>query len=170
MGATLIADDLDDRSEVIELLARSEPDAPAALGAWTLGLLWMYRGARSKPGIPLDRLHEIGATPVLADLLVAVGLWNLRDDVYIPNSHDRFGRRLWRREPQPGLRPSRPAIPAEVRAAVFARDGRQCVECRATGDLALDHIYPWSLGGPDTVENLRVLCRSCNSSKGARVL
>ncbi len=40
----------------------------------------------------------------------------------------------------------------------------------STGDLSLDHIYPWSLGGPDTVENLRVLCRSCNSRKGANVL
>lgn len=60
-------------------------------------------------------------------------------------------------------------IPERVRATVFDRDGHQCVECSATDDLTLDHIYPWSLGGPDTVENLRVLCRTCNSRKGARV-
>lgn len=64
---------------------------------------------------------------------------------------------------------SRADIPAAVRLAVYARDGHQCVLCAATDDLTLDHIYPWSLGGPDTEENLRVLCRSCNSRKGARV-
>lgn len=63
----------------------------------------------------------------------------------------------------------RTAIPAQLRVAVFERDGYACVTCGATSDLALDHIYPWSLGGPDTFENLRVLCRPCNSSKGAKV-
>jgi hypothetical protein len=73
----------------------------------------------------------------------------------------------WRVVPE--FPPSRPYIPVRIRRAVMARDGRACVLCGATKHLALDHIYPWSLGGPDTVENLRVLCRSCNSRKGARV-
>ena len=64
---------------------------------------------------------------------------------------------------------NRAAIPAELRAAVFERDGHACVRCGATDDLTLDHIHPWSLGGPDTENNLRVLCRPCNSSKGDRV-
>ncbi|MFP3986934.1 HNH endonuclease [Streptomyces sp. E11-3] len=64
---------------------------------------------------------------------------------------------------------SRAAIPPEVRAAVFERDGHACVHCGAAEDLTLDHVYPWSLGGPDTEANLRVLCRPCNSSKGDRV-
>ena len=29
--------------------------------------------------------------------------------------------------------------------------------------------YPHILGGEDTLENLRTLCKPCNSSKGARV-
>lgn len=62
----------------------------------------------------------------------------------------------------------RKAIPAQVRMAVMERDGHRCVLCSAAEDLTLDHIHPWSLGGPDTVENLRVLCRSCNSRKGDR--
>lgn len=61
---------------------------------------------------------------------------------------------------------SRRAISPEVRDAVRARDGDACVKCHATEDLTLDHIHPWSYGGPDTVENLQVLCRSCNSAKG----
>lgn len=64
---------------------------------------------------------------------------------------------------------NRAPIPTEVRSAVFDRDGHACVICHATDDLALDHIYPWSLGGPDTPDNLRVLCRPCNSRKGDRV-
>lgn len=63
----------------------------------------------------------------------------------------------------------RKKIPAAVRALVYERDEYRCVECGATEGLTLDHIYPWSLGGTDTVDNLRVLCRPCNSSKGARV-
>lgn len=68
-------------------------------------------------------------------------------------------RPVYRREP----------ISATLRAKVYERDGHACLQCGATEDLTLDHIHPWSKGGPDTYENLRVLCRSCNSSKGARV-
>lgn len=65
---------------------------------------------------------------------------------------------------------SRRVIPTAIRQAVFDRDGNVCQECAATETLSLDHIHPWSMHGPDTVENLRVLCRSCNSRKGAKVL
>lgn len=62
----------------------------------------------------------------------------------------------------------RRGIPSAVRRAVMERDEFTCQECGATDDLALDHIYPLSLGGEDTEDNLRVLCRPCNSRKGAR--
>lgn len=63
----------------------------------------------------------------------------------------------------------RPAISADLRAAVYERDGHACLTCGTTTNLSLDHIHPYSLGGPDTFENLQTLCRSCNSAKGARV-
>jgi len=56
-------------------------------------------------------------------------------------------------------------IASELRGLVMERDQHSCVLCGATEDLTLDHIHPWSKGGPDTYENLRVLCRSCNSRK-----
>lgn len=63
----------------------------------------------------------------------------------------------------------RPYIPDELRLRVYTRDGFRCLRCGTAEDLSLDHIYPWSLGGPDTEENLQTLCRPCNSSKGAKV-
>lgn len=37
-------------------------------------------------------------------------------------------------------------------------------ECRRTS-RSIDHIVPLSLGGSDTIDNLRVICQSCNSRK-----
>jgi hypothetical protein len=73
--------------------------------------------------------------------------------------------RFWRR----GLpRGQRKPIPREVRAEVFERDGYACTLCGSDVALTLDHVFPWSLGGEDDVDNLRLLCQSCNSRKGAR--
>lgn len=43
-----------------------------------------------------------------------------------------------------------------------------CVLCGATEDLTGDHIVPLSRGGQSVYENIRILCRPHNSSKGAR--
>lgn len=63
----------------------------------------------------------------------------------------------------------RDALPPSVRKAVFDRDENRCQECGTTERLSIDHIWPYSLGGSDEPSNLRTLCVSCNSSKGARV-
>jgi hypothetical protein len=34
----------------------------------------------------------------------------------------------------------------------------------------LDHITPWSVGGRDTVENLRPACKHCNSLRNNRII
>ena len=60
-------------------------------------------------------------------------------------------------------------IPNSVRNDVLARDGYQCVYCGETDNLAIDHIFPFSRGGSNTPDNLQVLCRSCNSTKGASI-
>lgn len=59
----------------------------------------------------------------------------------------------------------RDAIPEDVRRFVWQRDGGRCQECGATELLQYDHIIPWSLGGSDTAENLRLLCTECNRLK-----
>lgn len=66
-------------------------------------------------------------------------------------------------------RRARPAIPKATRLAVYARDMHRCRECSSSERLSLDHIWPYSLGGDDSLENLQTLCIPCNSRKGARV-
>lgn len=62
-------------------------------------------------------------------------------------------------------------LPKRIRQAVFERDGRSCKICGFDdGPTFIDHIYPKSLGGTNDLENLQVLCLSCNSTKGKRVL
>lgn len=63
--------------------------------------------------------------------------------------------------------PRREPIPEEVRRAVFRRDGGRCVRCAGAELLQFDHVIPVALGGASTVENLQLLCASCNREKGA---
>lgn len=35
--------------------------------------------------------------------------------------------------------------------------------------MTVDHIYPKSKGGPNTVENLQPMCKHCNRKKGSKV-
>ena len=54
-----------------------------------------------------------------------------------------------------------------IRQTVINRDGC-CQRCGTEDNLSVDHIVPRSLGGTDNLDNLEVLCSSCNSSKGGR--
>ncbi len=63
-------------------------------------------------------------------------------------------------------RPKRVSTTAELRRAVFERDGGSCVECGGTFDLQYDHILPVAHGGATTLQNLQLLCAECNRGKG----
>ena len=47
---------------------------------------------------------------------------------------------------------------------------RICAYCGTTENLTMDHRIPLVLGGPDHKENLIRACKSCNKSKGGRLL
>lgn len=156
-------------------ISRLIPESPAghragiaAFGAWALAASWSL--TTFYPGfIPREAVRRLGLTAHVPRLC----------------SRDFRGSALWERVPggywmaqgdhplearwivAPGN--ERLPVPDDIRRSVFGRDGYKCVRCGSTEDLALDHIYPWSLGGPDSGGNLQVLCRSCNSAKGARV-
>ena len=62
------------------------------------------------------------------------------------------------------------SIPDHVKAAVFQRDKGRCVQCGYVGEyIEYDHIIPRSKGGPNTVENIQLLCRKCNQIKSNRI-
>jgi hypothetical protein len=47
--------------------------------------------------------------------------------------------------------------------------GKQfCIYCESTEDLAHDHLIPKARGGPDTIHNIVIACKRCNSSKRDR--
>src|SRR5258706_6806773 len=57
------------------------------------------------------------------------------------------------------------SIPRDIMLKVVRRDGQVCAQCRTIvkdDDIEFDHVIPVARGGPTTVENLRILCRSCN--------
>jgi hypothetical protein len=55
------------------------------------------------------------------------------------------------------------SISAVVRKAVWTRDGGKCANCGSIHAIEYDHFpIPKAMGGSDTTENLRLLCRNCN--------
>ena len=56
----------------------------------------------------------------------------------------------------------RPPSQAEVRRQVWRRDKGRCSNCHSTFALEIDHILPRAAGGLSTLENTRLLCRTCN--------
>lgn len=60
-------------------------------------------------------------------------------------------------------------IPSSVKKQVWERDGGRCVICGSTEDLEYDHDLPFSKGGSNSVNNIRLLCRKCNRSKTNKI-
>lgn len=61
----------------------------------------------------------------------------------------------------------RAPIPWHIRSAVWYRDRGTCQFCKweKPKPWHLDHIHPWSSGGSDRTENLRLLCEPCNMKR-----
>lgn len=140
----------------------------AAIGLWVLAGSWCAR--HSLEGfVPRGILPLLRGNESLAEQLVLSGLWKRRkggyqfvQDVPAVPGCPPLGLCGWDRGDY------RKKIADPIRDYVFQRDNYKCVLCGSDEDLSLDHIHPWSKGGKDTIENLRVLCKPCNSSKGAR--
>ena len=55
---------------------------------------------------------------------------------------------------------------AGLRRKVFDRDQGVCAECgRFSARWEHDHVIPLHMGGADTLENSRTVCKSCHKRK-----
>lgn len=83
-----------------------------------------------------------------------------------------FEAELNREPEQTPVRPTREPIPAQLRFRVLSRDHFRCQYCgrsQAEGAvLHLDHVVPFSKGGPTTEGNLITACVDCNLGKTDR--
>ena len=70
-------------------------------------------------------------------------------------------------KPAPSMERNTRAIPQDVKIEVAVRDGGRCRQCGSNKELHFDHVIPWSKGGPNTVDNIQLLCGTCNRRKGA---
>lgn len=99
--------------------------------------------------------------PQVESMQIEIGKWLIEKLGYPTSIPDP---ELTERAPKSPSKPKR-----DYRQAIFHRDGYECAECGATEQLTVDHIIPISKGGTETLENLRTLCKSCNSKKGDRL-
>ena len=83
---------------------------------------------------------------------------------------DKFGKdmKYWYHDIKSAKRKpaKRKHIPKAVRDAVMERDNYTCVYCASTNNPELDHNEAHANNGSDEIDNLQVLCRSCNRRKG----
>lgn len=63
----------------------------------------------------------------------------------------------------------REPISQQVKMYVWQRDKGKCTKCGKNEKLEYDHIIPVAKGGSDTERNIRLLCESCNRTKGANI-
>lgn len=98
------------------------------------------------------------------------GNYNVPDRLYTKTMIDTLVR-LWKRQLVIYAETKTyGSIPEHVKAEVFKRDGGKCVQCGYMGEyIEYDHKHPRSKGGQNTVENIQLLCRSCNLKKGNRI-
>lgn len=77
--------------------------------------------------------------------------------------------------------PSRPRSPLDRARAAFDKSPERkllraqiangmhvCANCTRPDELTVDHIVALAVGGTNDMDNLQILCRSCNSRKGIR--
>jgi hypothetical protein len=81
------------------------------------------------------------------------------------------------KKPRQNPRPARPGhVPAAVKRAVWSRDDGKCQWpldsggiCGSTLRLEIDHVVPRARGGPSTIDNCRLACRTHNQLAARQV-
>lgn len=145
IGSTLVPEDVVTRKRLAECVGKTIKTVDRSIKSLeALGLLRVHRQAHpDNPKVHVPSVYELlPYQPKLPELP---------------------------KQAAPGPRKRLPISPTK-RARIMARDGHRCRKCGATEDLTVDHIQHWSRGGTNADDNLRVLCRSCNSQRRDRTL
>ncbi len=135
-------------------------------GAYMLLLMSMWRNGGSLPNDDKSLARHARCTRGQWDRMRATVLryFNADDESLTSKHLDRWLEAKRKAE-------GRAPLPLAVRTFVFERDGYACVYCQAyTGPFEVDHIHPVARGGDDSLENLCCACKTCNRSKGAKLL
>jgi hypothetical protein len=53
-------------------------------------------------------------------------------------------------------------IPEDVKRLVYERDRGRCLACGSDELIQYDRVVPWSMGGGNEPQNIRLLCAGCN--------
>jgi len=62
----------------------------------------------------------------------------------------------------------RPESKAEIKRQIWQRDNNRCTNCGSAYAVEEDHRQPKAKGGEYTLENMRLLCRSCNQREAVK--
>jgi hypothetical protein len=66
------------------------------------------------------------------------------------------------------FRLKRKTLSPPLKEQILKKYSYTCVFCGSKEKLSIDHKKPYSKGGSNEPTNLQVLCKSCNSKKGAK--
>ncbi len=66
-------------------------------------------------------------------------------------------------------RAGKPLSEAGIAREVWKRDNGVCQNCKSSYALEIDHKIPRAVGGGNALENLRLLCRSCNQREAIKI-
>ena len=130
---------------------------------WQLLLLWLI-AARQDNRIPDDRewlasLFHITEDELQIDVLIDRG-WlerRVRIKQAVPES-----------DPEQFPDWASRHVSAPTRTELLKKAKHKCQACSSMEKLEVDHILPISKGGDGRIENLQILCRSCNRKKRSR--
>lgn len=146
----------------------------AAMGLWIRAGAWSAQQL-TDGHIPRSMVRVIG-TAAEAKRLVAAGLWIPIEDGYAFHEWEKYqpSRADVTANRASNVRRQALSRDVELREAIRLRDDDHCRYCgqrvvwkdrRGTAGGTYDHIDPT---GENTLDNLVVACRGCNSRKGGR--
>ncbi len=131
------------------LLAHSHPDIPMAELIDRLCDLGLHEWDPARQTGKVRKSSEAARHRVVA--AAARSETNSEDEVHSSTENEK-----------PKASPVREGISAQLKREVWLRDHSRCCNCGSGYALQIDHVEPIAFGGRTVLENLRLLCRSCN--------